>query len=169
MNETARTVFWRVSILGIGASVVFYGLSFDYKSADKLFPWVFPLFLVLFVLQIFLIFQHRESAGTWRWRWNELTEGKPAWISFAYYLLIAICLGHFLWTAQQEGAGSAAIIDGQYVLDSHGHILKDLSADEYFHLRAMGLRNFATLFLFLYFVHAVFWYYPQPQRAADEV
>jgi len=168
MNSTARMATWRISILGIGASVVFFCLSFDYDAADRLFRWMIPLFLGFFVLQAFMLFHHRASTGTWRWRWNELTEGKPIWVVVCYYMLMASYIGYFLWSAHASSLGSAAIVDGQYVLKSHGQPLKELSADEYFHLRSQDFRTLAILLIGMFFVHAVYWYYPESKRATAD-
>jgi len=64
MNETARRVAWRVSILGVGASVVLGCLSFHTNWADRLFPWTIPLFLVFFVLLIVMLLHHRTLTGS---------------------------------------------------------------------------------------------------------
>jgi hypothetical protein len=160
MNPTIRKVLWAISVLGIATTVVICGLTFTASLADKLFPWLNPLFAVFFVLQIILLFDHAASTGTWSWRWNELTDGKPAWVVFWFYLLMANVVGHFIWQMHEKGRGVPAIINGEYVLDSHGNILKQLTADEYFGLRSFDLRMFAMVFLYLYFVHAIYWYYP---------
>jgi hypothetical protein len=140
-------------------SLLLYGLSFSYDVVDKLFPWLIPLFAVFIVLQIFIVFHHNASTGRWRWYWNELTRGKPAWVAFFYYLLMATFAGHFIWSIHENGPGVPAIIDGQYVLDSNGRIFKELTEQEYLRLRSLDLRTFAMLFIFFYFVHAVYWHF----------
>jgi len=166
LNRNARKLLWAVSVLGIAASVALCGLSFDLNLVDKLFLWLLPMFGILFVLGILMVFHHQASTGTWRWRWNEQTRGKPAWAAFWFYLLLANFAGHFIWTMYDSGGGVPAIVDGDYVLDSRGHILKELTAEEYFSLRSLDLRLFAMLYLYLYFAHAVYWYDPNDSQEA---
>jgi hypothetical protein len=166
MNRNARKFLWALSVLGIAASVALCGLSFDLDIVDKLFPYVLPLFGIFFVLNIMMVFHHKTSTGTWRWRWNEQTRGKPAWVVFWFFLLMANFVGHLAWLIYQSGLGVPEIIDGQYVLGSRGHILKELTAEEYFSLRSLDLRLFAMLYLYLYFAQAVYWYDPNDSQEA---
>jgi len=160
MNPATRKVVWALSTLGIAACVLLCGLSFDLDLVDKLFPWILLLLGPLFVLSLLAALHHKASTGRWWWRWNEQTQGKPAWVVFWFYLLMANVAGHFIWTMYEHGPGVPAIVDGDYVLDSRGHILKELTPEEYFRLRSLDLRLFATIYLYLYFVHAVYWLYP---------
>jgi hypothetical protein len=167
MNPTARKVFWALSVVGIAASVVVYGLSFSFDLVDQLYPLTLPLFVVMWVLGLLMVLDHKASSGTWRWRWNELTVGKPAWVAFWFYLLTVNVAGHFIWSIHENGNGVPAIVDGDYVLDSHGHILKELTAEEYPRLRSLELRSFAMLYLYLCFSHAVYWYYAKNDSPQD--
>jgi hypothetical protein len=167
MNPTARKVFWALSVIGIAASVVVYGLSFSFDLVDQLYPLIIPLFLVMWVLGLLTGLDHKASTGRWRWRWNEQTQGKPAWVVFWFYLLMANVGGHFIWMIHEGGKGVPAIVDGDYVIENRGHVLKEITAEDYFRLHSLELRTFAMPYLYLCFAHAAYWYYPSKNSEQD--
>jgi len=57
------------------------------------------------------------------------------------------------------GLGVPAIVDGQYVLDSRGRILKALTQAEYFTLKEGELRASASMMIYFYFVPMMYWWY----------
>jgi hypothetical protein len=58
-------------------------------------------------------------------------------------------------------------MDGQYVLDSHGRILKVLTQAEYVTLKEALLRIFATLMSTCYFMPMMYWWFRRNPQQAD--
>jgi hypothetical protein len=63
--------------------------------------------------------------------------------------------------------GVPAIVDGQYVLDNHGRILKVLTRTEYLTLTAAALRGFASFMISFYFAPVAYWWFRRNDREAD--
>ena len=56
---------------------------------------------------------------------------------------------------------SPEIINGQYVLNNHGQIVRVLTRYEYLRLKGAELRLFASGWMFFYFVPTMYWWFPR--------
>jgi hypothetical protein len=63
---------------------------------------------------------------------------------------------------------SPEIINGEYVLNNHGHIVRTLTRSEYLRLKAAELRLFATGWIFFYFVPTMYWWFPRDHAKGHE-
>jgi hypothetical protein len=166
MSSSNRRFLAFLSACGIFASILAYVLSFSGALVDWVFPWVVPLGAGVFALGLSMLVVENSSSGRWTYSWKQFTRGMPSWVNRCYYSLQLIAGAHFVWMALQYGWGAPAILDGQYVLDSRGQILKVLTQAEYFTLRGVGLRTCATIMICLYFVPMVFWWFRRNDQAA---
>jgi len=78
-----------------------------------------------------------------------------------------VALAHFVWCVVHYGWGAPEIVDGQYVLDSRGRILKVLTQAEYLKLRAVGARAIATILIYFYFTPMMYWWFRRNPQQAD--
>jgi len=62
--------------------------------------------------------------------------------------------------------GVPEVQDGQYVLISHGHILKVLTQAEFVKLRAAGARMFASVMILFYFMPVMYWWFRRGHQKA---
>ena len=99
--------------------------------------------------------------------WKGFARGMPSWVAPCSWVLTLVVLAHFVWFIVQSGPGAPAIVDGQYVLDNHGRILKVLTQAEYLTLRGAAVRAFATLMISFYFAPMVYWWFRRNDQQTD--
>ena len=98
--------------------------------------------------------------------WKGFALGKPKGIISGIRFLGLFFALHFVLFLVQSHASVPEIINGQYVLDNHGQIVKVLTYSEYWALKGAELRLFATGWIFFYFVATVYWWYPKPSLSS---
>ena len=128
-------------------------------------PYVWLLHGGVFVVFIPLVIFSRKQLGA-RPRLSEIRAVFPRWTIAAGIAVAAYTLVNFvLFMAATEG-GSPAIHEGTYVLQNHGHILRELTAAEYAAFKTNEVRGFSGHWLLFYFVpFAYFMFRRQTQPA----
>jgi len=96
--------------------------------------------------------------------WRGFARGMPSWVAPCSWLLSLIALAHLVWLAVQNGPGVPEIVNGRYVLDSRGRILRVLTQAEYLALTEAELRAFTTVLISFYFVTMMYWWYRRSHR-----
>src|SRR6266850_6252630 len=163
----ARRFLAFLSACAIALSVFAYVFSFFGAPVDKILPWSLVLFLGIIALIVPIYFLEYPASRKWNWSWKEWARGMPSWVAPCFWLLELFAATHFVWFALHSGAGVPDIIDGQYVLDSHGQIVKILTREEYLSLREAFLRVVATIMISLYFVPMMYWWFRQSRPEAS--
>lgn len=161
MTPTIHRILAGLSACAIALSVFAYVASFFGTTVDEMLPWaVIPVlgFMVLFVPIYFLEY---PASRRWSWSFKGWARDMPNWVVRCFWLLQLIAIAHFAWSAAQNGLGVPEIVDGQYVLDSSGRILKVLTRTEYLKLRQGMERALATIMISLYFVPMMYWWFWQ--------
>jgi hypothetical protein len=110
------------------------------------------LFLPIYVLEY-------PASKTLSFPWKGLTRGMPGWVAPCSQILSLIAIAHIVWFAVRAGLGVPAIVNGQYVLDKQGRILKVLTQAEYLTLRKAALRTLATMMISFYFLPMNYWWF----------
>lgn len=100
--------------------------------------------------------------------WKGFAQGKPKWVVRGVNLLGLFFVLHFVLFLVQSRAAAPEIINGQYVLNNHGHIVKVLTQSEYSTLKGAELRIFATGWMFFYFVPMMYWWFPRASKVQFE-
>jgi hypothetical protein len=163
MTPNIRGVFVFLSACGFAMSIFAYVGSFSGTLVDTLFPWFVPLligWIVLFIPMYAL--EYPESrAPTFFWKF---TGGVPSWVAPCGIALSLIGVAHLIWFGVHSGLGVPAILDGQYVIDNRGRILKVLTQAEYLTLRAAGLRAGATIMISFYFAPMTYWWFRRSRK-----
>jgi hypothetical protein len=164
MISVKRRFLAVLSACGLAAGAAGYIESFSSASTDNFFLWHVPLFFGLIALlgPICVLEYPASRAATFALK--GFARGLPNWVAPCSWLLLLIALGHFAWFAVHSGSGAPAILDGQYVLDARGHILRVLTQSEYFKLRAAEARMFETTLIYLYFTPLMYWWFPKTVR-----
>jgi hypothetical protein len=153
-----------LSACGLGTGSVAYIETFSRGRLDTAFPWF--VLLVLGWMALFLpiyVLEYPDSRLP-SFAWNGFARGMPNWVVPAFRLMSLIAVAHFLWYVVRYGAGTTSIVDGQYVLDLRGRILKVLTQTEYTTLRAAEVRALAALTMSFYFVPMAYWWYRRNDR-----
>lgn len=154
-----------LSALGFGACIFGYVASFSGPLVDRISPGFIPLLIMLIFLA--LPMWALEYHGGWEWNpfpWKKFARGMPTWVAPCGLGLSLVTVAHIAWFAFHSGMGTPAILDGQYVLDSRGHILKILTQSEYFALSGAFVRGGATLMASFYYVPMTYWWFRRNDR-----
>jgi|SRR5580658_5915536 hypothetical protein len=151
-------LFAILSVCGFAASILIYITSFSGVLVDRVFPLFVPLLLGWMVLLIPMYALEYPASRTPSFIWK-FARGMPNWVAPLGAALSVIGVAHLVWFGVHCGVGVPAIVDGQYVLDSRGRILKVLTQAEYLTLRAAGLRASATIMLSFYFAPMAYWWF----------
>jgi len=77
-------------------------------------------------------------------------------------------MAHFIVFLVQSRMASPEIINGQYVLNNHGQIVRVLTSSDYMRLKAWELRLFATGWMCFYFVPTMCWWFPRNSVKQNE-
>ena len=150
-----RKIIAALAVPGLIAGIYIFVASFFGLTMNKLGGRAFLLHLGIFVLFIPLVIADRWSKGVDPFR------GKPRWV-------LRSMLGLFLWFVvvffsflALSHAAMPDIINGEYVLNSHGKIVGHISERDYLFLKAWELRLFASGWMLAYFAAMMHWWYPR--------
>jgi hypothetical protein len=132
---------------------VFIG-SFFGLTMNKLGARVFLLHLGIFVLAIPLIFVERSKGADW-------SRGKPHWALRSMQLAFLLFIGVFVTFLILSHAAAPDVVNGEYVLNSHGKIVGYLSEKDYLFLKGWELRLFASGWIGVYWALAIEWWFPR--------
>ena len=148
-----------------------YFSSFGGLTMDSLNGRAFVLHVGVFFLIAPMFALEWSSLNDRTFFWREFAAPMPKWIINVVNLLGVFFIVHFLLFMIWSHLASPEIVNGQYVLNNHGRIVKMLQRSEYLQLKGAELRLFATGWIFFYFVPMMYWWFPrvkgtQNQRAA---
>jgi len=88
-----------------------------------------------------------------------LRHGVPAAVRIALSSAFVYAAGNFIYFMAVTRGGVASFMDGQYVLQSHGHVIRILTEAQYHRCRVLELRGFSAMWILFYAVAAVGLYY----------
>jgi hypothetical protein len=161
-----RKILAFLSACGIVLSLFGYIYSFFGAPVDGLLQWGLLLAPVAGALIVPIrALEHRSSTVPTH-SWRGFAHGMPRWFGPVANLLAIVAVAHLTWCFVQNGPGVPAIVNGEYVLDSRGRILKALTQSEYLALKAIELRVLATLVLSVYFVPMTYWCFQRNHQDA---
>lgn len=93
--------------------------------------------------------------------WDAIWRGLPKWAVRVIQIGGIFFAAHFVLFLVQSHAASPEIMNGVYVLNNHGHIVKELTESQYRWLKGSELRLFATGWLSFYLALALYWWFPR--------
>lgn len=140
---------------GCIAGIYIFIASFFGLTMDKLGAKALLLHGGIFALGISLAFVERWSRGVNPFR------GKPRWAVRSVQIVFLVFLACFFSFFALSHAASPEIINGEYVLNSHGRIVGYISERDYRFLKGWELRLFASGWILAYYAMMVHWWFPQ--------
>ena len=144
----------------IAAGILAYVYSFFGALVDRILLWgallLIPGWMAL-LLPMYVLEYPLSRAPSFCWK--GFARGMPSWVAPCSWLLSLIAIAHLVWLAVQNGWGVPEIVNGQYVLESRGRILKVLTQAEYLVLTEAELRAFTTMMIYFYFVTMMYWWF----------
>jgi len=141
-----------------------YIATFLTLPVDNLLPWSLLLFGGWFanIVAIYALeWPHLDGLRLTR---EQFMRDMPGWVNWCEIALAIILGGHFLWMLRKAGPGVPAIVDGQYVVESRGRILRVITESDYLQLKCLMDRMFAVLFFSLYFILTMYWWSHKTRR-----
>ena len=139
---------------GLIAGVDILIASFFGLTMNQLGRRVLLLHLGVFALFIPLIFIER------RHKWVDPFRGKPSWVLRSMKILFLLFVVVFFSFLALSHAAMPDIINGQYVLNSHGKIVGEITERQYLFLKGWELRLFASGWILAYFTAMMDWWFP---------
>ena len=124
---------------------------------ERLEPEAFLLHLGIFAIGIPLIFVEKWPKGVDPFR------GKPRWVLRSMQMLFLLFVVMFFSFLALSHAASTAIVNGEYVLNSHGKIVAYISERDYLFLKGWELRLFASGWILVYYALMLYWWFPRQE------
>jgi hypothetical protein len=143
---------------GLIAAIYIFTASFFGLTMDKLGGKAFLLHLGIFALAIPLVVVGRWSKGV-----NPF-HGKPGWVLRSFQVLFLLFVAVFFAFLALSHAASPEIINGEYVLNSHGKIVAHISEKDYLFLKGWELRLFASGWTLGYYALMMYWWFPRREE-----
>ncbi len=159
LRQIVRNLFTVLSVLGLIAAFSVYMASFAGLTMEWLGMGVFILHGGIFLIAIPLAVVQRVSFSGEVREDSYAPETKPAWASRGLNfcgLFFFLNFVAFLWMSH---AASPEIVDSNFVLSDHGHIVRSLTSAEYWRLKAAELRLFAAGWIAFYFYATTSWHF----------
>lgn len=151
-----------VALLGFLLSLGVHVTALLGIDVSEKMPFVWGLHVGIFAVFIPFVFSIRKILGD-KPTLIEFRKLIPGWVATLMFMLMGYTFINFaLFMLATEG-GSPIIHDGKFILQNHGHLIRELSSTEYAAFRANELRGFSGHWLMFYFVpFAFFMFHDQP-------
>ena len=150
-----RKVMALAAVPGLIAGFYIFAASFFGLTMDRLGAKAFLVHLGIFALGIPLAFTERWGKGVNPFR------GKPRWVLRGMQVLFLVFVAVFFTFLALSHAASPQIVNGEYVLNSHGTIVRHISEKDYFFLKGWELRLFASGWIVGYYALMMYWWFPR--------
>jgi hypothetical protein len=164
ISSNARTVLALLSASGFAGATLAYALTFRHAPVDKILTWMGLLCFGMMMLfaPIYVLEYPRSRARSFLYQ--GFARGMPRWVAWCEWILALIALTQVIWFALHSGWGVPAVQEGQYVIESHGKILRVISEAEYLALKEAGLRMFSAMMVSFYYVPMAYWWFRRNDR-----
>jgi hypothetical protein len=144
-----------ISVFGLIFSGLAHIATFFGINPQRVFPAVWGLHVLLFVVWFPVIFMSRKLCTKENRKdfIKIITRHAPFWMKALSVALFIYAFFNFFYTvfALNEG-GVPSIRDGKKVLESHGRIIRQLTEQEYELHQAYGVRTFSGHWMIFYAV-----------------
>jgi len=156
-----------VALIGLVLAAGVHVASLAGIDVSERIPLVWSLHLGVFVVFIPFVFSIRKVVG----RQPTLSDIRQLVPRRVFLIGAAIggyaILNFLLFMVATEG-GNPSVLAGKYVLENHGHLVREITRAEYTAFRANDLRGFSGHWLVFYFVpFAYFMFANKPQPSLE--
>jgi len=152
-----------LSLVGFGLAAVVHVASLAGVDVSQRFPLVWLLHIGIFVLFIPFAFSSRRVLGK-RPSFSDMRALIPGWVFVIGVAVFGYALLNFaLFIASTQG-GSPSIEEGKYVLQNHGHVIREITEAEYVAFRANELRGFSGHWLAFYFAPFAYFMFAKSEK-----
>ena len=148
-------IIFLISVFGLAASMVAHFSTFFGVNPQRIFPGVWLLHVILFVVFIpTIVYCGKDCKKVKREdHWKVVTANAPGWMKWLTAFLFVYALFNFFFTifVMNEGGGPGKI-DGRKVLHDHGKIIRELTDEEYEQHQAYEVRTASGHWMVFYAV-----------------
>jgi len=141
-----------IAFLGFFGNLAIYVGTFYGLTGIGLEQLIFFGGLVVLIVSI-LIRENNFSVS------RLFTRALPRAVRAVSWVLAAFFIAQLVLLFFVDGAGVAAILDGQYVIEARGTVLKVISEAEYFRAKAFELRFISSLWIYMFFAPGAYWWF----------
>ena len=142
-----------------------YGGSLVGSTLDSTRPWVITFCIGIFVVMVPLIAVQRQAPKDNSDLLDQLfAPAVRKWVVPVIQFLLLFFVVHFVLFLVQSHVAGPEIVNGRYVLSSHGRIVRVITYSDYLRLKAGELRLFATGWMVFYFIATAYWCVPRSKR-----
>lgn len=146
-----KRIFATLALLGFMLSLAVHVTALLGLDISEKVPLVWSLHAGIFVVFIPFALMSRKVFGP-KPSFAQLREHFPLWVVVLGSVIFAYAIVNFLLFILATHGGNPSIQDGKFVLQSHGHLVRELTANEYASLKANELRGFSGHWLVFYFM-----------------
>jgi hypothetical protein len=148
-------VIFFILIFGLISSVIVHFSTFLGINPERVFPAIWVLHILIFIVWIPVMFSCRNSFTKDNQRdfWKIATRSAPRWMKVLSVALFAYAFFNFFFTifVLNEG-GVPSELDGKKVIHNHGNVIRELTDAEYEKHQAYAVRTFSGHWMIFYAV-----------------
>ena len=161
MKEKTEKIFFYIAVGGFISAVAAHVLSLFEINLQAIFPPVFLLHIIIFVVWIPAVLkmnrikkEHKAKTGefpkiTIRNLGKYLNYTPKIVLIAPIFFMIYAGVNFYIFMMIGEGGGPN-IMDGKYVISNHGNIIREITAVEYQKFQANEIRGFSGLWMAFY-------------------
>ena len=119
-----------IAVAGLIAALLVHGLTYVSVDAAARFPAVWGLHLASILIMVPVIWHLRSTVGS-RLRLADIRALLPPWAAGLCVAAMIYTFANFALGLKNTEGGSVSVKDGHFVLQSHGRLIRTLTAPEY--------------------------------------
>jgi hypothetical protein len=155
MGRTLRPGLGAVALAGFILSLVVHASALLGVDVAARFSGVWLLHVGIFIVFFPLILFVRKDFGA-KLSLKQVGVTLPRWVIGVGVLIFLYAFANFLLFMAGSEGGSATMQNGNYVLLSHGTLIRELTASEYVQFQANVVRGFSGHWLVFYYFPAAY-------------
>ena len=144
-----------VALLGFCLSLLVHIAALLGTDPSDRFPLIWLLHVGIFVVFIPLVFSSRKRFGS-KPTFADLRANFPAWAVALGVAVFVYVGGNFLLFILSTQGGSPSMQAGKFILQSHGHFIREITSAEYTSFKANEVRGFSGHWLAFYYIACIY-------------
>jgi len=140
-----------LAFAGFVAAAAVHGAALAGVNVSERIPLVWLLHVGVFVVFIPFILSSRKVVGA-KPSLSDVRALIPGWVFLAGVAVFVYAIVNFAVFLVSTQGGSPSIEAGRYVVQNHGHFIREISRAEYAALRTNEIRGFSGHWLVFYFM-----------------
>ena len=152
-----------IAAVGLIAAVLVHGLTYVSVDAAAQFPAIWGLHLASIMITVPVIWHLRRSVSS-RSRLGDFRNLLPPWAAGICVAAIVCAAANFALCILFTEGGSATVKDGNYVLQSHGRLIRSLTAAEFAQQKLYVTRMFSGHWVLFFLISSLYFLTRKPSN-----